>query len=251
MKRPPTNLYASAESIRGDIIILTDSEFHHLVHVLRLEPGDEAMIVDGSGNIYRARLSGRDKREARFEIEEKSRGDDLEPARELVLAQGLVRRDEFSEILSGCTQVGVSEFIPFQADRSVVKSRALSGSSTLSRWNLVLISAIKQCGRAYLPRISSPVGLKELLERSARFDLRLVAYESAAQPLSEVWEGGAGGGGSVLVVVGPEAGFSDPEIESFMSTRFRTFSLGRRRLRSRTAAVLAAGILSDLIGSRG
>jgi 16S rRNA (uracil1498-N3)-methyltransferase len=230
MKNPPTKLYAAGKSIRGDTIILSGSEFHHLVRVLRLEP-----VVE--------------KRQAHFIIEERRDGDDLELARELILAQGLVRRDEFSEILAGCTQVGVTEFIPFRAERSIAKSNSAKGESIPDRWNQILISAIKQSGRAYLPRIASPVDLDGLMERSEQYDLRLVAYERTVVPLREVWPGT--GTGAVLLTVGPEAGFNDTEIETLTAAGFKPFSLGRRRLRSRTAAVVAAGILADLIGSRG
>lgn len=258
-----TNLYIPPDHIRGEYVTLPDEEVQHAVKVLRLKRGDVITAIDGRGGWYRIELDTLDRRTAGGHIVER-RKEVGEPSVELIMACGLIKhRGRFETLLEKAVELGVGTVVP------IITSRSERQEIRESRLGRILVAAMKQCGRSRLPVLSAPAGFREFLESvsDANLDeahhegprlaadggsitaegsraggaLKLICHEEpgAGAPLGDVLAQ-AGDVTRIVVLVGPEGGFTDEEIEAAVGSDFRSVSLGPRRLRAETAAIAAA-----------
>ena len=141
-------------------------------------------------------------------------------------------------------ELGVSSIIPVEMSRSIVKLDAKKKDSKTSRWQAIAESASKQSKRTIIPTVENPLTFKEMLEKAKEMDLFLVPYESkngmadTQDALLKIKSGM-----KIGVLIGPEGGFDDKEIEKCLSIGGTTISLGKRILRAETAAIVAVSTL--------
>lgn len=222
-------------------IILRDAEHHHLSRVLRHGPGDHVWITDGAGRMARGRIAEITKQTTVVEVEELFHGYGEEAFR-LTLAQAVPRLPRFEWLLEKGTEIGIAAFWPMQAARSTVRLKP----EVPDRWDRLLRAALKQCGRSKLPELHAPQPFAAVVDRAGAFDFCWIAHAPAPAPDCR-WnfrqEPARGDGKSGLLLVGPEGGFADEEIELARQRGFAFLELGTRRLRSETAGLTAAGLL--------
>jgi 16S rRNA (uracil1498-N3)-methyltransferase len=226
------SFYAPAKAIEGGTFRLEGAEVRHAVRVMRKGPGDTVRVVDGLGTEYRARILSIENDRLIGEVIE-SKPSDAEPRTRVTLAPGLVKGHRMDLLVEKSTELGAHEFWPLLCQRSVRRT-----NRTKDRWQNVALSALKQCGRAYLPEIRDPRPFEEVIRERGNFETGLVA-----DPRAETAPDDLDVSDSVLVLLGPEGGFTDQEIESARQAEFVPFTLGRRILRAETAAWVALTLI--------
>lgn len=217
----------------GESAILEDTEFHHLVRVMRSEEGDQVELVNGQGTLALASITQVGKKQAHLIIKKVTQ--EPKPEKELILAQALPRINRLDFIIEKGTELGATQFWLFPGHCSERKSLT---EHQVERLQSLVIAAMKQCGRLYLPsiEIKSPLDQWEKSSIASYYgDIR-----ETAKPFSGVLKPSE----SALFFIGPEAGFSDKEIDYLSKLGSMGVKLHPNILRTDTAALVALTIMS-------
>jgi len=238
--------FISPEDIRDDTVLITGAEARHLARVLRLRPGDQVCLLDNSGARHTARLQRvADDRVEAVIIATSGREEEGE-SWPLHLGLGLLKGSKMDLVMQKATELGVAGLHPFVSRHCVVEK---TSPGRRQRWERIVREACKQCGRPAVPPCAEPVPFDLLLAEAKSFDLKLICWENeGAAALAEKVRG-AGGAGSVLILVGPEGGFAAGEIDLAREAGFSPVTLGRRILRAETACLAAVAIVQFLLGN--
>jgi len=261
------------EGFLPDRVHLTGDDAHHLIRVMRAEPGDEVICCDGRGRSVRVRLTDIGKNEVSgVVVEELPAGG--EPAVEVWIAQSLPKGDKLETVLQKCTELGAAGFLPFLSERTVVHYDAKKEEKRLDRWRKIVKEAAEQSHRSAVPEVAAPLSWQELLARVPHADLAILCYEKEsglqlrtllreAEGLrvvpadGEQAAGGTGGASTppakprLLVVIGPEGGFTEREAEEAERAGARPTGLGPRILRTETAGLAATACIMYEYGEMG
>lgn len=233
--------YVDPKDVHDRVALVRGDEFKHLSHVLRKKEGEHVVLLDGEDHAYESMIQAIDATHAECEIlEVKYRVN--EPKIEVTLGISLLRNPaRFDFLVEKVTELGVRTIVPLLCERTIPRTEKHARIERLA------LSAMKQCGRSYLPKIQSLSSFASLLEQADEFALRLIPHEKTEQSQFV---------GSVLqhhpqvntalIVVGPEGGFSEEEMKLANEKGFVPISLGPRRLRAETAAISA---VSWVVGS--
>lgn len=223
-------------NIKSDQIIIENNEFVHLVHVMRKKVGDVIYVIDGTGIMYEVALKEIDDKKAHGTITSKF-FNYHEPAIKITLAVGILKNhSRFDFLVEKVTEIGVKEIIPIRTIRTIPYH------AKVDRWRKLALAAAKQCGRGYIPNITSPKELLEFLQETDKYDLKLIACEKFLQQtsLEHVLTPKVE---TIVILIGSEGGFTDEEILKCKELGFVPISLGERRLRTETAAIVASAIV--------
>jgi len=230
---------AVAEAAVGSALLLDGDEGRHAAAVVRIRPGERYYVADGAGRRALLEATDVDRAWVRGRVLEVT--DEPEPTPRLVLVQALAKGDRDEQAVEAATELGVDEVVPWQAERSVVVWRGDRATKSLAKWAAVVARATKQSRRSRMPVTSPAVGLAPLAARVAESALTLVLHEEATEPLAAV---GLPASGDVLVVVGPEGGITDRELEALTAAGARPVRLGSTILRASSAGPAALAVLS-------
>ncbi|OGQ97884.1 MAG: hypothetical protein A2521_03175 [Deltaproteobacteria bacterium RIFOXYD12_FULL_57_12] len=238
--------------ISKNTALLIGPEARHITTVLRLKPGQPIQLFDGSGTCYEARISSicRDRVEAEI-LRTAIKTTESGPC--LYLGQALAKGKKMDFIVQKATELGVASILPF-ACRYSIPGHAADERQELrqQRWARIAREACKQCGRPVPPLCRPPVDFEVLLAATVAqddLDLKLLFWEDdACVPLSRLTIEPAAIR-AAMILIGPEGGFSRDEAEAAIAAGFTTVSLGRRILRTETAALVAVAILQYLLGN--
>lgn len=236
-----TNFYAPPSAFRGPRVVLPEREARHVQSVLRAERGDEIIVVDGEGGWHRVQINHLGEQQVVGTVQE-TRRDVGEPSVHVTVGMGiLTKRSRFETFVEKAVELGVRRIVPLRTRHSE------SDTVRIDRTRKVMIAALKQCRRSRLPDLGDPESLDALLD-ATEADVRLVCHGGGeGVPLHQAINDIAARG-SALVLVGPEGGFADAEVEAAVAAGCTPVSLGTRRLRAETAgivAVNAATVLPD------
>lgn len=209
------------------------SSVRHITGPLRRREGDELAVRVGDRG-YLARISS--IRAGRITLELVSEQELHDRcSRAVHLALCLVDLKDFEEALRPVTELGAADILPVVSRRSSVRSVT---TARFSRWQSIILEAVKQCERKTIPVVHRPRDLPELVRGpSQAWGGKLFALRDGDRSLS------AGDAGDVGIIIGPEGGFTDEEILLMRSAGFTAVSMGETTLRAATAAVAAVGIL--------
>ena len=240
--------YAPPGSVKGRAITLDEGESHHLSRVLRMNEGDRVFVFDGVGKEYECRVSRIARGSAELEII-KDAVSMAESPLSLTLAQAMAKTDKFDFIVQKATELGVHGIIPLVTDHADVKLDDTRAGERRERWRRISLESLKQCGRSTLVEITLPARIDSLLELKPIGSGRLfIAFtESGGAPLVEA-TGGTMRASAITLMVGPEGGWSEREIELMTRHNVIRATLGPRVLRTETAAVAAVTLLQHLHG---
>ena len=226
--------FVDPHDIHGTTALLKGDEYKHLARVLRKREGEHITLIDGNDHSYDALIRLIDAHQAECEILHVH--DRMnEPRISVTLAVSLLRNPARLDVLvEKTTESGVRTIIPMLCERTIPRS------DKHARLEKIALSAMKQCGRSYLPRIEPLRAFDTLVGSSGSFDLRLIPHEKTEQShfIGSVLQHHPNVT-SVLVLVGPEGGFTDEELTAADRHGFVPISLGPRRLRTETAAISA------------
>jgi 16S rRNA (uracil1498-N3)-methyltransferase len=168
----------------------------------------------------------------------------------ITLVQGMPKGDKLEAIVRAATELGVARVWPALCVRTIVRLEPARWRDRARRWQRVAREAAKQSGRAVIPEVEPPRPLAEWLAAGERTDLGLCLWEGGGAPLGGALAG-AGAPRSALVVVGPEGGLAEDEVEAARARGLAVVSLGRRILRTETAGPAIVAILQARFGDLG
>ena len=229
--------YTPKQYISSGSLTIVDDEAKHLARVLRKQSGEEIYVTDGEGNLYKCLISSISKQLIECTIKENSRLLN-EPELKINLYQSLVKnpdRLEFS--IEKSVELGVHSIHTVITENTINKT-----TDKTERWQSIALSAMKQSQRCVLPRVFQPVLFNDAVTEASS-DLKLIADEKDIQGRIQFNDIPAGIN-SIDIFIGPEGGFSPGEAEFAVSNGFKILSLGKRKYRSETAAIL---VLSNLL----
>jgi 16S rRNA (uracil1498-N3)-methyltransferase len=228
---PPLLTKNKSLSIQGE-------ELHHLSKVLWKKVGEAIIVIDGKERAYKAVLESISRSSAECKILETFYRFN-EPEVEVKLAVALLKNPSRLDFLvEKCTELGVRGFIPMETDRTIVSK------VHTERLQKIALAAMTQCGRSYLPPIHSLMKFSEALTYIKDCDVKFIMHEKAdlrSDPRGKNEIGKREK--SVGILVGPEGGFTDDEVQAAQSAGFVPLSLGTRRLRSETAAIASVSAI--------
>jgi 16S rRNA (uracil1498-N3)-methyltransferase len=244
---PGHRFYLPPEACRDNTLSLTGREAHHALRVLRVQRGEQVVVLDGAGLECRCEVQDCGRNAVALKVVEKRSTVPL-PC-QLTLLQALPKGKLIESIIQKATELGVHRIVPLLAERVVAHIEDEAAEEKSEKWQLVAIEAIKQCGSAWLPRVEAPVTPQEYLARQENFDLALVGslqpgskhpreyfqrfqHEQGRRP------------GSVAVWIGPEGDFSPAELRMIEAAGALPITLGRLVLRTETAAIYCLSILN-------
>ncbi|HYJ75455.1 MAG TPA: 16S rRNA (uracil(1498)-N(3))-methyltransferase [Kineosporiaceae bacterium] len=226
----------------GSLLVLDGDEGHHAATVRRTRPGETLLVASGEGLLARGVVEDVAARSVRLRVEAVANVE--VPAPRLVLVQALAKggRDELA--IETATELGVDAVVPWQAARSVVVWSGERGERSRRRWGTTVRAAAKQSRRAIVPQVRPTVTTAQLAASAGATAAVLVLHEDAPTPLTAVPLPEAGSDGEVLVVVGPEGGITEAELEQLAAAGGVAVRLGPTVLRSSSAGPAALAVLS-------
>ena len=225
----------------GECYLISGGDYNHIKNVLRMSVGDRFLVsCENRSDLCEIISCDNDTVTAKI-IEENYNNTNL-PIN-IYLFQGLPKADKMELIIQKAVELGVKAIIPVEMRNCVVKLEEKKKKSKQSRWQAISESAAKQSKRNIIPEIYEPVSYKKALEIANGLDLLLVPYENkdgmiaTKEALLKIKIGM-----SVGIIIGPEGGFDETEIAKAMELGGDTISLGKRILRTETAAITAVGM---------
>lgn len=221
----------------GATLDLPEEAAHHAARVLRMKEGDQLRLFDGNGGQWLCRIL-RLKPVPHVALESHEAVACESPLR-VTLAQSIPAGDKMDWVIQKCVELGVAAIQPVAARRSVIRLSGEKAERRARHWQNVAVSASEQCGRAAVPVVAELLDFAQYLARPATpGEIRLILAPGAEVRLRDRTPPA----GPVTVLIGPEAGFDEQEVQMARSVGFEPVSLGPRILRTETAgpAVLAA-----------
>jgi 16S rRNA (uracil1498-N3)-methyltransferase len=223
-----------AEKGEKEQISLTNPELlHQMSKVFRFKAGDTVILFDGTGGETVCEITLLTKKVAEFSVKERCEGL-ASPAQKVTLYLSLIKKDNFEWVLQKGTELGVTRFVPVISERSEKKDL------NIERARKIVVEATEQSGWASVPEVSEPVSLEDVLAHSDSVSENLIAFHLEGMPFEKSLVVGKA---SLGILIGPEGGFSEKEIEFFKSKNIPIYSLGKQTLRAETAGVAIASLL--------
>jgi len=227
-------------------INLIGEDVKHIANVLRMKINDEIEIcnMDTSDN-FLCKIKEISKENIKCEIINKIENN-TELNTEITIFQGLPKAEKMEIIIQKCTEIGAKEFIPIEMERCVVKLDAKNEAKKIERWQKIAEASAKQSGRNVIPEIKNVINLKKVCNLIEKYDIVLVAYEKEEKntlkneldKLKDI---------SFLkigVIIGPEGGIEQSEVELLKSHGAKVITLGKRILRTETVGIYLTSIIS-------
>jgi 16S rRNA (uracil1498-N3)-methyltransferase len=213
-------------------IILSDTEFRHVKNTLRKKIGDYLQVTNGNGLLAECRIKNLSSHEMVLQVENVERKEKSRP--HIALAFSLLKQHN-ELIIEKCTELGVYEFFPFFAKRNVKISLS---TNQFERLQKIAVAAMKQCDSAHLPEIHKPLNFNELLKKLSPEYMPVLAWEEESrQNLHDVLHNAEK---DICLIVGPEGGFEEKEVDFAKEHSAQIVSLGNHILRAETAAITFA-----------
>jgi 16S rRNA (uracil1498-N3)-methyltransferase len=229
--------YHSPVGAAGNELVLDEDNSRHIVQVLRMHPGEELLLTDGKGVLVTAAIIDDHKKKCRVRVNSIA----TQPPRErkvTIAISPLKNASRFEWFLEKATEMGVSGIIPLLADRTERQH------NRPDRWQNILVSALLQSQQTWLPDLAEPMPFTRLIA-SVEADQRLIAHcLEAPRPTGSLADRvRTQRPASSLILIGPEGDFSQKEVEQALAEGFIPVTLGKNRLRTETAGVVAATLL--------
>ncbi len=238
------HFFIDSAAVGGNKVKITGKDFNHIAHVLRMKEGEE-LSVSESGTVteYRCKIAAFEEDAVILDVLSTYENDTELPAK-ITLFQGLPKADKMELIIQKAVELGVTDIVPVEMARSVVKLDDKKGAAKTARWQGIAEAAAKQSKRGIIPNVGTPISYKEALKLAADYDELWVPYENAEgfsytkKLISEF-----AAGESVAIIIGPEGGFEPSEIENAKDAGGKIISLGKRILRTETAGLVILSLI--------
>ena len=228
-------LYADVPLSSGTGIDLDKEQAHYVGRVLRLKPGDDVHLFNGRDGEWRCAVAAIERNRVSLVVEE-ALDNNRESPRRVHLVQGISRGERMDLVMQKATELGVSRITPVLTDHGMVRLDDKRSEKRQLHWQSVANSACEQCGRIRPPDVDLPQPLNNWLGANLGGDsLKLILHTVGGKPLADYNPGEQ----ALCLLVGPEGGFSEREMDDARVAGFHPASLGPRVLRTETAAISA------------
>jgi len=235
--------FVPADSLRDKQVILTGPKVHQIRDVLRMKSGDKIIVLDNTGYEYTVALIKIERRQVVGELLD-SKISEGEPKTRITLYQSILAREKFEWILQKCTEVGVCCFVPVLTQRSIVRRLESVTTKKITRWQSIITEAAEQSGRGKIPMLEKPLNFSDVLTGIGDFDCCLIGSTQTDIPiLREIIKGKDSQIEKIALFIGPEGGFTEKEIADAGCGGAKAFGLGKRVLRTETAAIVASVLI--------
>ncbi len=228
----------SADALRADHITLDGDEGRHAVVVKRIRVGEAIMLTDGAGNGAECVVTTVSK--ASLEAEVRVRREEPVAVPRLVVVQAIPKGDHAERAVDLVTEVGADVIVPWSAARNIVSWKGARGQKALQRWRSTAKAAAKQSRRLRFPDVTEVHTTDDIVRLVEQAAVAFVLHETGEQPLNQV---DLPDEGDVVLVVGPEGGITDEELDTLDAAGAEPVRLGPSVLRSSSAGVVAAAIV--------
>ena len=225
---------------------LSGSAARHVIQVLRMAPGDPLVLFDGSGNEYPGRIKSASKSDVEIDVDEATKPT-TESMLRITLWHGLCRTSRMDSVVQKATELGVAVIQPVTTEFGVIKLEQKRAAKKTAHWSNVAISACEQSGRTIPPLVMPPTPLMACIDSYKGMTDRPVAVmlDPSGSPeclsqLTDLKE--------IIVLTGPEGGFSQAEKSAAEAAGFRLAATGPRILRTETAPVVALALIQNQCG---
>lgn len=253
--------FVTPQELQKGEFVITGDDARHIVKVMRMKPDDKIYVSDGqskSGIAVISETAADTVQVELVELLERSR----EPAWSVTIAQSLPKGDKMELIIQKGTEIGACAFTPFQSERMIVQYDARKEAKRLERWGKIAKEAAEQCHRDRIPVIEGVRSWNELLQLIGSFDLALFCYEEEGREHEGLGLRAAvqhwltagvrqGDKPSILLIAGPEGGFTEREAAEAEQAGAKLVGLGRRILRAETAGIVGLTCLMYESGEMG
>ena len=218
--------------------------------MLRLKIDEVIAVFDGRGHAFECRIRSVSPEAVSVAVE-KVHVSKRESHVQITFAQAMLKSKKMDTLIRQATELGISRWVPFFSERSVPTPDQKRLTARVDRWNKISREALKQCGRDIFMEVLAPVSMEDVLKQGESCDCKIIFWEcesasvetSMPEPPEKIQ--------SLMVVVGPEGGFSAREVELATSLGYVPMSLGPRILKAETAAIAAAVLMQYRFGDMG
>mgnify|MGYP000330184582 CR=1 FL=1 len=234
-------IYTHQPLQENTLIELEPQASQHLSKVLRMNEGAELTLFNGSGGEYSASISQLAKKQLTIQVH-KEKTDDKQSPLDIHLGIAISKGDRMDWVMQKATEIGITQITPLYTERTEVKLKGDRAKKKTDHWQQVIISACEQSARNRLMSLKQPSSLSEWL-RSTQAEKKFVLHHRSDEGLNSNEKPT-----SVALLIGPEGGLSNDEINQAQRHDFSALTLGPRVLRTETAPIAAASILQYLWG---
>lgn len=235
------NFFVDKDKIKNDYIYIESSDVNHIKNVLRKNVGDILNVVS-ENVIYKSEISEITQNQVVCKILDKQ--EKKKSNVELTIFQGLAKADKIEYIIQKCTELGVSEIVPVEMKRCVVKLDDKDKLKKIDRWRKIAEVAAKQSLRNDILKVEKILSFSLLLEEIKNYDLVILAYEKEKSvTLKSVLKDIDNSISKIAVIIGPEGGIDEEEAEILINNNAKSITLGERILRTETAPVAISAMM--------
>ena len=235
--------FVPSEGLHDKHVILVGSQAHQIRDVLRMKSGEKIIVLDNTDYEYTVSLTKIDRQEVIGEVIDKNKSEG-EPNVRITLYQSLLAREKFEWVLQKCTEIGVCSFVPVVTQRSIVRRTESVTAKKISRWQNIITEAAEQSGRGKIPTLGEPLDFSDVLSELDNFDCSLFGSAQTDTPaLREIIKAKDSEIKKIALFIGPEGGLTEEEIADARGRGAKVFSLGKRVLRTETAALVASALI--------
>ncbi len=241
-----TRIFQSGQLMANSTITLDEPASHHLARVLRANIGEKIILFNGQGGEFSGLIKEINKKTVVVDLHDFI-ARDVESSLNICLAQGISRGEKMDFTIQKAVELGVKEVIPLFTERCNVKLDAERSDKRIKHWRSIITSACEQSGRNYVPDITMPLSLENWLTK-VKADICLVLSPYATTGLKQL---AVPDNARIVLLIGPEGGLSDREVNLASQYGFLPLNLGPRILRTETAALAAITALQSCFGDMG
>ena len=234
-------IYTSEQLVAGAHTTLGPQASHHLVNVLRMKQGNAITLFNGDGYEYPATLISNSKKSVTVAVEAGTENSKTSPLA-IHLGIAISRGERMDHVIQKATELGVSEITPLFTERTEVKLKGERQQKKQQHWQQIVIHACEQCGRNTLPLIHTPTNILPWVEQ-VQAEKKWVLHHRTDETLNPTDKLH-----TAALLIGPEGGLSQPEIEQAEHNDFKALCLGPRVLRTETAPLAAITVLQYVWG---
>ncbi|ESK54272.1 16S rRNA (uracil(1498)-N(3))-methyltransferase [Acinetobacter tjernbergiae] len=230
--------YIEAELNIGNTIELTESVFHHWVRVLRAKEQEQAIFFNGKGGEFLVTLNEINKKNAFVSVDHFNASDRTPPF-QVILGQVMSKGDRMDYAIQKATELGVTTIQLLTSERCEMRLRYDRDQKKLDHWQSIVIAACEQCGMNRVPKVLAPIALSDWIKSEQLPQSRFVLAPNKDQAnvlLNSTPD--------LALLIGPEGGLSEAEIDTANQNHFQNWCIGDRVLRTETAPIVALSVLN-------
>lgn len=236
--------FVKNNQVNENTINIIGTDVNHIANVLRLKIDDEIKVCNvDEGTNYKTQIVEINKENVKCNILEEVESN-AEAGVHINILQGLPKAEKMELIIQKCTELGVSEITPVEMERCIVKLDLKSASKKQERWQKIAEVAAKQSGRDKIPTINNVINIKNVCKMLTDYDIVLVPYENEKTvTLKEVLNKLPRKNLKIAIIIGPEGGFEEKEIQMLEQNNCKIVTLGNRILRTETVAIAMTSVI--------